>query len=108
MKKKSYFLFREWYKNPKLKFKIIERFEKLIPQMLPIVSENAGDSAYDVKGGELVKDNIEFTEHHFSNYVAARTILSSAGKYAELSKEKISREKLDRVREGMIKELKWD
>ena len=76
--------------------------------MLPRVGESGEGSAQDVKSGDLIKDNIEFTEHYFSNYVAAKTILSSAEKYGKLAKQKIPSEKIDKLRAGMITELKWD
>ena len=89
-------------------FRIIERFEKLIPKLLPVVGENQERLAEDVKRGEVMKDNIEFTEHYFSNYLAAKTILGSAEKYSNLVKQKIPQEKIDATRNGFIRELKWD
>lgn len=88
-------------------FKIIERFEKLLPQMLPLASAHEEFST-DVKKGEIMKDNIEFTEHYFSNFVAAKTILKSAEKYSDLSQQNIPAEKINLARYGLIKELNWD
>jgi len=80
----------------------------LIPRLLPTVSENQEGSAQDVKQGEIMKDNVEFTEHFFSNYLAAKTILNSAEKYAKVSQQKVPLHKISSVRDDFIRELKWD
>lgn len=98
---------RGWYKNPKSMFRIIERFEKLLPKMLPLASAHKEFST-DVKEGEIMRDNIEFTEHYFSSFVAAKTVLRSAEKYSQLSHEKIPVDKIPLARYGLIKELNWD
>lgn len=75
--------------------------------MLPL-AETHQESSDDVKRGEIMHDNVEFTEHLFSNHVAAQTILNSALKYSERVKQKIPFEKMDLTRYELIKELKWD
>lgn len=75
---------------------------------MPVVGDNQERTAEDVKRGEIMNDNIEFTEHYFSNYLAAKTILSSAEKYSNLVQQKIPQEKVNAVRNEFIRELKWD
>lgn len=106
---KSYiFHNREWYKHPKLKFELLERFDSVLPQLLPLASANASIDSNDAQKGDLTKDNLVFTEHLDSDFLAAKKTLEAAKLYAGVKDEQAPYHVLSKRRKEILKELKWN
>lgn len=102
------FSLREWHKNPKLKYQLLERFDSVLPQLLPLASANASIESHDTQRGDLTKDNLVFTEHLDSDFLAAKKTLEAAEIYLRVKDEKAPYHVLSNRRKEILKDLRWD
>jgi len=69
-------LWGEWYLDPKIKYRYMKRFDKLLLRMLPPCADDAGDT-------ELVQDDLKFRRYEEPLVNVAKNVLQLAAAYKE-------------------------
>ena len=95
-------LISEFFVNPKLKYKFIERFDRFLPTLIPTVREQLKD---EKKPNSLTVDDVTFDECYFPDILMAKKILAAGEAYEEVKKMKLRPFQIKETREDMLKSL---
>jgi hypothetical protein len=92
-----YYFFRPWILNPKTRYRLAERYDNLLYNLVPV----SGSGAQGSKA--VLVNNREFTEHTGSYNIMSKKILQAANSYAELKRTQIPSHKIDTERENLLR-----
>lgn len=96
---------RKWFTDPKSRYGAVQRFENLVPRLMPQVSNQIED-AVATEGTQLTRDNhVEFSKYYFSEYLAAQKILQAKDIYYRTAQKNVPAFELDKTRQEMLKQI---
>lgn len=90
----------EWFEKPKRKYDIVQRFENIVPQLLPEVGERV-EEAIETKAISDTAAN--FDKFYFPEYLSAKKILEATEAFKTSSKDDLKRFEISKTRERMLK-----
>eukprot|EP01017_Pseudomicrothorax_dubius_P040117 TRINITY_DN6235_c0_g1_i1.p1 TRINITY_DN6235_c0_g1~~TRINITY_DN6235_c0_g1_i1.p1 ORF type:complete len:520 (-),score=148.07 TRINITY_DN6235_c0_g1_i1:513-2072(-) len=97
---------KQFFENPKLKFTFIQRYEKLMSNLHPEVTDQLRSSESE-KNQLDAPDGLSLTPCYHTNYLAASKILEAVEAYAGSEKNPAAT-KIDSVRSQMLSQINPD
>jgi len=93
-------LWEEVYLNPKIKFRQVGRFEKLIPQVV----NNPKKSEDDLSHSVTIKGDV-YDECYFAEYIWAKKILNVKDAFRRETSNKVETHKISSARQSILSAL---
>ena len=97
-----YILISDFFMNPRMKYKFVERFDKFLPTLIPIVKDQLKDVNQSTS---LTVDDVTFDECYFPEILMAKKILAAGESYDQINKVKTKGFEISQTREDMLKKL---
>mmetsp|Transcript_15083 Transcript_15083/g.17403 ORF Transcript_15083/g.17403 Transcript_15083/m.17403 type:complete len:523 (+) Transcript_15083:56-1624(+) len=95
-------VWKDWYLKPKLRFRYVNLYEKYIPKFFPEVADQVSG---DYKPKSIVKNNVEFKEHYFGDYLVAKKMLDAVEVFKTAGDKDVKKYDLPMVRKNLLEKL---
>jgi len=95
-------VWKDWFLKPKLRFRYVNLYEKYIPKLFPEV-DNQVSGGYKPK--TIVKNNVEFNEYYFGEYLIAKKMLDAVEVFKTSKSSAIKKYDIPETRKNLLEKL---